>query len=190
MFCKTRMWRKKEQRSKMSVFSSSTELSQQHVYKEEDVLMDQQRCSLEMNCSLDHQELEPPQIKEEQEEPEAFPIKEEYEEPEPPWIKVDQEKLETFQIKEEQEEPEPPQIKEEQEELCISQDLEQMGVMLETDTIRVIHYLSQLDGTLGDSANRTMGCEEEMDHENRLLDINWKPVVKLHRISMSVLCDR
>ncbi|XP_060947147.1 zinc finger protein 845-like [Limanda limanda] len=44
------------------------ELPQQHVFKEEEVLTDQQLCHQERNSSLDQEEQEPPQIKEEQEE--------------------------------------------------------------------------------------------------------------------------
>ncbi|XP_029288956.1 zinc finger protein 37 homolog isoform X2 [Cottoperca gobio] len=45
-----------------------TELPQQHVCKEEEVLSDQQLCVQERNSSLDQEDPEPPQIKEEQEE--------------------------------------------------------------------------------------------------------------------------
>ncbi|XP_060947148.1 zinc finger protein 239-like [Limanda limanda] len=44
------------------------ELPQQHVFKEEEVLTEQQLCPQERNSSLDQEEQEPPQIKEEQEE--------------------------------------------------------------------------------------------------------------------------
>ncbi|XP_044233115.1 zinc finger protein 271-like isoform X8 [Thunnus albacares] len=44
------------------------ELPQQHVCKEEEVLADQQLCNQERNSSLDQEDPEPPQIKEEQEE--------------------------------------------------------------------------------------------------------------------------
>ncbi|XP_067471493.1 zinc finger protein 79-like isoform X1 [Thunnus thynnus] len=43
-------------------------LPQQHVCKEEEVLVDQQLCNQERNFSLDQEDPEPPQIKEEQEE--------------------------------------------------------------------------------------------------------------------------
>ncbi|XP_033973911.1 zinc finger protein 2-like isoform X1 [Trematomus bernacchii] len=45
-----------------------TELPQQHVWNEDEVLTDQQLCSQERNSSLDQEDPEPPQIKEEQEE--------------------------------------------------------------------------------------------------------------------------
>ncbi|XP_033946348.1 zinc finger protein 329-like [Pseudochaenichthys georgianus] len=45
-----------------------TELPQQHVCNEDEVLTDQQLCSQERNSSLDQEDSEPPQIKEEQEE--------------------------------------------------------------------------------------------------------------------------
>ncbi|XP_018538408.1 zinc finger protein 239 [Lates calcarifer] len=44
------------------------DLPQQHVCKEEEVLTDQQLCNQERNSSLDQEDPEPPQIKEEQEE--------------------------------------------------------------------------------------------------------------------------
>eukprot|EP00064_Thunnus_orientalis_P018880 superscaffoldBa00004499_g18988 len=44
------------------------ELPQQHVCKKEEVLADQQLCNQERNSSLDQEDPEPPQIKEEQEE--------------------------------------------------------------------------------------------------------------------------
>ncbi|KAM8743090.1 uncharacterized protein AB9X84_017532 [Acanthopagrus schlegelii] len=45
-----------------------TELPQQHVCKEEEVLSDQQLCNQERNSSLDQEDPEPPEVKEEQEE--------------------------------------------------------------------------------------------------------------------------
>uniref|UniRef100_A0A671WRI8 C2H2-type domain-containing protein n=1 Tax=Sparus aurata TaxID=8175 RepID=A0A671WRI8_SPAAU len=48
--------------------SDHTELPQQHVYKEEEVLADQQLCNQERNSSLDQEDPDPPEIKEEQEE--------------------------------------------------------------------------------------------------------------------------
>ncbi|XP_039905891.1 zinc finger protein 180-like isoform X1 [Simochromis diagramma] len=63
-----------------------------------------------------------------------------------------------------QEEPEPPQIKEEQEELCSSQEGEQLGLKEEPEV-----------------RNDPVQYEEEIDHQRRLLDITWKPEIKLHR---------
>ncbi|XP_037614665.1 uncharacterized protein LOC119481630 isoform X2 [Sebastes umbrosus] len=48
--------------------TTNTELPQQHVCKEEEVPVDQQLCIQEMNSSLDQEDPDPPQIKEEQEE--------------------------------------------------------------------------------------------------------------------------
>ncbi|XP_026005074.1 zinc finger protein 112-like isoform X2 [Astatotilapia calliptera] len=64
----------------------------------------------------------------------------------------------------EQEEPEAPQIKEEQEELCSSQEGEQLGLKEEPE----VH-------------NDPVQYEEEMERQRRLLDITWKPQIKLHR---------
>ncbi|MEQ2284869.1 hypothetical protein AMECASPLE_025970 [Ameca splendens] len=72
-----------------------------------------QFCSQERNSSLDHRELEPQHMKEEQDEPELP------------------------QIKEELEEIEPPQIKDEQEEFRISLDQEQLVLQQDTDTCMV-----------------------------------------------------
>uniref|UniRef100_A0A8C7WSM6 C2H2-type domain-containing protein n=1 Tax=Oryzias sinensis TaxID=183150 RepID=A0A8C7WSM6_9TELE len=77
---------------------------------------------------------EPPQIKEEQEEPEPPQIKEEHEEPEPPQIKEEQEEPEPPQNEEKWGKPKPPHIKEEPRELCISQDEEHLELRQETDT--------------------------------------------------------
>ncbi|KAI4821023.1 hypothetical protein KUCAC02_028975, partial [Chaenocephalus aceratus] len=49
-------------------FLLAKELPQQHVCNEEEVLTDQQLCSQERNSSLDQEDPEHPQIKEEQEE--------------------------------------------------------------------------------------------------------------------------
>ena len=49
-------------------FTVSLELQQQHVHEEEDILTNQQLCDQEWNSSLDQEDPEPPQIKEEQEE--------------------------------------------------------------------------------------------------------------------------
>ncbi|XP_029967545.1 uncharacterized protein LOC115402957 isoform X2 [Salarias fasciatus] len=62
-----------------------TELQQDHDWKE-DQLFEQ-----ETNCYLEQGEPEPPQIKEEQEEPGLLQFKENHEEPEPPQIKEEQE---------------------------------------------------------------------------------------------------
>ncbi|XP_024144870.1 zinc finger protein 25 [Oryzias melastigma] len=88
----------------------------QDYLSEEEVLCNQQR-----NSSVDHEDPEPPQVKEEIEEQEPSQIKEEYEEPEPPEIKDEREKAESYQNKDKQEEPEPPQMKEELEETEPSQ---------------------------------------------------------------------
>ncbi|XP_025755971.1 zinc finger protein 853 isoform X5 [Oreochromis niloticus] len=73
-----------------------------------------------------------------------------------------------------QEEPEPPQIKEEQEELCSSQEGEQLGLKEETE----VH-------------NDPVQYEEEMERQRRLLDITWKPQIKLHRtdIPQQDICE-
>ncbi|XP_056271005.1 glutamic acid-rich protein-like [Pseudoliparis swirei] len=105
----------------------TSDVQQQLVMKQE-VPPEQQ----DWSSSLDQDDPEPPNIKEEQEDqenPEPPHIKEEQEDqedPEPPHIKEEQEDPEPPHIKEEQEDPEPPHIKEEQDELRISQEGEQL----------------------------------------------------------------
>ena len=48
------------------MFSVPAELQQQHVHREQEVLADQQLCNQERTSSLDQEDPEPPQIKEEQ----------------------------------------------------------------------------------------------------------------------------
>ncbi|XP_063317311.1 zinc finger protein with KRAB and SCAN domains 8-like isoform X2 [Pelmatolapia mariae] len=78
-----------------------------------------------------------------------------------------------------QEEPEPPQIKEEQEELCSSQEGEQLGLKEETDTFMVTAAEEGEHSEPGGDGECFIS--QEMDCQRRLLDITWKPEVKLHR---------
>ncbi|XP_063317290.1 zinc finger protein 853-like isoform X3 [Pelmatolapia mariae] len=178
--------------------------------EEEEVLPEQQLCDQERSSSVEQEEPEPPQIKEEQEElcssqeGEQLGLKEEpevhhdpvqYEEEMErqrrllditwkPQIKLHRTDVPQQQVCEEeeevlpeqqlcdqersssvdQEEPEPPQIKEEQEELCSSQEGEQLGLKEEPE----VHH-------------DPVQYEEEMERQRRLLDITWKPQIKLHR---------
>ncbi|KAM4728869.1 uncharacterized protein FYW61_011697 [Anableps anableps] len=141
---------------------------------------------------------EPEQMKEEQEgqesplckknpvEPEPQQIKEEPEEPEPQQIKEESEEPEPQQIKEEPEEPAPQQIKEEPEECSISQ--EQLVLKLETDTLMTFRSKSQFTEVFGGSGDIMTRFEEEVDGQRRLLEINWKPVIRLHRCKLKQLC--
>ncbi|XP_054870501.1 uncharacterized protein LOC111563886 isoform X2 [Amphiprion ocellaris] len=95
---------------KLEIPSQTTGLPQQHVCKEYEVFTDQQLCNQKRNSSLDHDNQEPPLIKNEQEEL---------------YTSLDQEDLE------------PPKIKEEQEEFCTNREGEQLGVKQETDTFMV-----------------------------------------------------
>ncbi|XP_039466336.1 zinc finger protein 436-like [Oreochromis aureus] len=129
------------------------DLPQQHDCKEEEGLDEQQVCNQERNSSLDQEDPEPPQIKEEQEEPcssqegEQLGLKQETE---GIIVWTDEERLtllETIWKPElkldridptqqqvcDQEDPEPLHIKQEQEELCSSQEGEQLGVKQETE---------------------------------------------------------
>ncbi|XP_024118995.1 hydroxysteroid dehydrogenase-like protein 2, partial [Oryzias melastigma] len=81
-------------------------LPQHWLIKEEDIFNQQKNFSVEQN------DPEPTQTKEELVELEILQIQKEQEEQEPPQIKEEQKEPEPPQIKEEQKEPEPPQIKE------------------------------------------------------------------------------
>ncbi|XP_075338676.1 uncharacterized protein LOC142398523 [Odontesthes bonariensis] len=109
----------------------TAELSQQDVCKEENVLAERQLCDQESNSSVD------------------------------------------------QEEPEPPQIKEEQDELCPSQG-EQLVLSQETDTFMPLQSKPEGEEKLQETGNDVDQYEEEIDRQRRLLDITWKPRIKLH----------
>ncbi|XP_019954844.2 zinc finger protein 782-like isoform X1 [Paralichthys olivaceus] len=139
------------------------ELPKQHVCNEEEFSADQQLWNLERNPSLDQDEPEPPQIKEEQEELcasleiEQLVLKQEddddfllnttFKESDQDLKALPQQHVlneEEFPSDQqlwnlernpgpEQEEPEPPQIKEEQEELCTSLEVEQLVLKQEDD---------------------------------------------------------
>ncbi|XP_044214943.1 zinc finger protein 37-like [Thunnus albacares] len=114
-----------------------TELPQQHVCKEEEVLADQQLCNPESNTSLDQEDPEPPQIKEEQEE---------------------------LCTSLDQEDPEPPQMKEEQKELCTSLEGEQLVLKQETETFMLTPTCDESeDQTLDLSPDETQR-EAEKEH--------------------------
>ncbi|CAB1442449.1 unnamed protein product, partial [Pleuronectes platessa] len=151
------------------------ELPQHHACKKEEVLPDQQLCPQERNSSLDQEEPEPPQIKEEQEEiftsqeGEQLVLKQETEtcmltphceesdhrEPEElPQLHVckEEEVLTDQQLcaqerssSLDQEEKEPPQIKEEQEEMCTSQEGEQLVLKQETETCMLTPHCEESD---------------------------------------------
>ncbi|KAM4552101.1 uncharacterized protein PAE49_015630 isoform 1-T1 [Odontesthes bonariensis] len=114
----------------------TAELSQQDVCKEENVLAERQLCDQESNSSVD------------------------------------------------QEEPEPPQIKEEQDELCPSQG-EQLVLSQETDTFMPLQSKPEGEEKLQETGNDVDQYEEEIDRQRRLLDITWKPRIKLHTAELS-----
>ncbi|XP_035804104.2 zinc finger protein 37-like [Amphiprion ocellaris] len=94
---------------KPQITQHTADLPQQHVYKEEEVLASQQLCNLEKNSSLDLDDQEHLQMKEEQEE---------------------------LCTGLDLEDPQPSQIKEEQEELRTSQEGEQLVLKREIDESR------------------------------------------------------
>ncbi|XP_051809492.1 uncharacterized protein LOC110945292 isoform X2 [Acanthochromis polyacanthus] len=125
---------------KLQITLHTTELPLQQICtEEEEVPAEQNVCNQERNSSVDQEDPEPLQMKEEhmeictnldQEDPEPLQMKEEHmeicnsldqENPEPPQLKEEQEELCTNL---DQENPEPPQMKEEHEELCNSRDQE------------------------------------------------------------------
>ncbi|XP_035770823.1 zinc finger protein 45-like [Neolamprologus brichardi] len=106
-----------------------------------------------------------------------------------------------------QEEPEAPQIKEEQEELCSSQEGEQLGLKEETDTFMMTvaaeegeHSEPEADSDqLPSLSSDNFFCtkpkdtediriffqyNEEINHQQRQLAVNWKPEIKLYRIDV------
>ncbi|XP_067456477.1 zinc finger protein 271-like [Thunnus thynnus] len=114
-----------------------TELPQQHVCKEEEVLADQQLCDLEKNSSLDQEDPEPPQIKEEQKE---------------------------LCTSLDQEDPEPPQIKEEQKELCTSLEGEWLVLKQETETFMLTPTCDESEDQTLDLSPDEAQSEAEEEH--------------------------
>ncbi|XP_054870483.1 zinc finger and SCAN domain-containing protein 31-like isoform X2 [Amphiprion ocellaris] len=94
------------------------DLLQQHVCTEQVTLADQLPCNQERSSSLDQEDPDPPQIKEEDEDL---------------WTSMDQE------------DPESPQIKEEQEDLCNLMDGEQLVLKVETDIFMVTPNYKESD---------------------------------------------
>ncbi|XP_054882726.1 zinc finger protein 853-like [Poeciliopsis prolifica] len=92
-----------------------------------------------LQCHIYNQkELEPLQVKQEQEEPEDHQIKEEQNDLQHHEIKEEQEDLEHHQIKEEQEDLEHLHIKVEEKEVYCSQGEEQIELKQETDSCMVV----------------------------------------------------
>ncbi|XP_047223042.1 zinc finger protein 391-like isoform X2 [Girardinichthys multiradiatus] len=125
------------------------------------------------------------QTKEEQKEPELLLIKEEPEEPELMLVIEEPDEPEPQQIKQEPGEPEPQQIKQEPEECSISQ--EQLVLKQETETLMVFRSKSRFTEIFGGSGDIIIQFEEEVDGHRRLLEINWTPVIKLHRLELPQL---
>ncbi|XP_016531734.1 trichohyalin-like [Poecilia formosa] len=146
-------------------------VEEKEVYCSQDCL----QCNVynqERKSTLDQEELEALQVKQEQEEPEDHQIKEEQEDPKHQQIKVeekevdcsrdflqcniynqerkstlDQEEFEPLQVKQEQEEPEDHQIKVEGKEVYCSQGEEQIELKQETDTYMVVPVDEQTNQT-------------------------------------------
>ncbi|XP_054870495.1 zinc finger protein 287-like [Amphiprion ocellaris] len=117
---------------KPQITQHTADLPQQHVWKEEDILAEQKVCNQQRDSSVDQEDLEIPQMKEEQDElctsvflkdPESLQIG-----------KEEQEKLCTSM---DQGVPEPPKIKQDQDELCTNQEGRQLVLKQETNTFVV-----------------------------------------------------
>ncbi|XP_051798890.1 zinc finger protein 239-like isoform X6 [Acanthochromis polyacanthus] len=107
------------------------ELPQSYVCENEKTVVDHQPHDQERNSMVDHEDPEPPRIKDQQEE---LCASQDQSNPEISQIKMEQEELCTSLH---QLDPGLPQIKVEQDELCSSQDEELIGLKQETDTFDV-----------------------------------------------------
>ncbi|KAM9321789.1 uncharacterized protein KZ484_021860 isoform 2-T3 [Pholidichthys leucotaenia] len=144
------------------------DLTEEHVYQRQN----QKLC--------DQENLQPPQIKEEQVElhPETSYFKEEHKElnPETSTIKEEEDEIhpELLDIKVVQVElhPEPLNIKEEQDDPCSSPDGQQFVLNHESDRSSIIK--SECEGIF---------LEDEPKHQ---LDVAWNPETRLHRKGWSV----
>ncbi|XP_076732798.1 uncharacterized protein LOC143413494 isoform X1 [Maylandia zebra] len=135
-----------------------TDDPQQHVCKEEEeVLPEQQLWNQERSSSVDQEEPEPPQIKEEQEElcssqeGEQLGLKEE---------------TDTFMVTaaEEGEHSEP----------------EANTDQLPSHSSDTFTFLQSKSKEIFEVINNSILYEEENDHQHRLMDISWKPEIQLH----------
>ncbi|XP_051798094.1 zinc finger and SCAN domain-containing protein 2-like [Acanthochromis polyacanthus] len=107
------------------------ELPQSYVCENEKTVVDHQPHDQERNSMVDHEDLEPPRIKDQQEE---LCTSQDQSNPEISQIKMEQEELCTSLA---QSNPGLPQIKVEQDKLCSSQEEELIGLKQETDTFEV-----------------------------------------------------
>ncbi|XP_008273909.1 oocyte zinc finger protein XlCOF8.4-like [Stegastes partitus] len=111
----------------------------QHTCTNQAGLAEQQFCNHERSSSLDQEDPEPPEIKEEEQE---FCTSLDLEGPKSPQNIEEQGELCTAL---DQDDPEPPQIKEEQEELYTSQEEEQLLLKQETDSFMVTPAYEESD---------------------------------------------
>ncbi|XP_050926197.1 zinc finger protein 112 isoform X2 [Lates calcarifer] len=189
-----------------------TELPQQHVCKEEEVLTEQQLCNQERNSSLDQEEPEPPQIKEEQEEVCSSQEGEQL---------VLKQESQTFMLTPTNEESEHSEAEANSEQQLLShnspvaESQDQRGSQhvdpgsttnVETQTKRRrlnnnIHnsvttqnhcdtefFKERLTAAVkemfGDFEQTIAEYEEEIARQRRLLNIVWKPEIRLHRTEL------
>ncbi|XP_051809102.1 zinc finger protein 239-like isoform X1 [Acanthochromis polyacanthus] len=152
---------------KLQITLHTTELPLQQICKEEEVPAEQNVCNQERNSSVDQEDPEPPQMKEEHMEI---------------CTNLDQEDLE------------PPELKEEHEELCNSLDRQQSGQTAAADTSQkadsfmLVQYKSKCEELAREKfsiSEDTIGhYEEATDCHRRPFNITKNLQIKLHRIDL------
>ncbi|XP_054870477.1 transcription factor SPT20 homolog isoform X2 [Amphiprion ocellaris] len=152
---------------KPQITQHTTELPQQQICKEEEVPTEQNVCIQERNSSVDQENPETLQIKEEQEE---------------------------LPTNLDQEDTEPPQMREEEEELCNSLDRQQSGqtaaadMNQKADSFMLVQCKSKCEELSREKfsvSEKTIGhYEKEINRQRRLFNITQNLQIKLHRIDL------
>ncbi|XP_023151333.2 zinc finger protein 853-like [Amphiprion ocellaris] len=152
---------------KPQITQHTAELPQQQICKEEEVPTEQNVCIQERNSSVDQENPETLQIKEEQEE---------------------------LPTNLDQEDTEPPQMREEEEELCNSLDRQQSGQTAaadrnqKADSFMLVQCKSKCEELSREkfcvSENTTGHYEKEINRQRRLFNITQNLQIKLHRIDL------
>nr|XP_020495407.2 uncharacterized protein LOC109988305 [Labrus bergylta] len=151
-----------------------TDVPQQHVCKEEEVLVDQQLCNQERNSSPDQDEPEPPQIEEEQEEHCSS------QEGEQLVLKETDTSMLTL-THEERDHSEVQLLNEHQPISNSSHDAEDQDP---TGSEHINKGLTSAEDKFVVSKNTNVEYEGGIDWKSRLLDIVWKPHIYLNRIDV------
>ncbi|XP_054870481.1 zinc finger protein 267-like isoform X3 [Amphiprion ocellaris] len=152
---------------KPQITQHTAELPQQQICKEEEVPTEQNVCIQERNSSVDQENPETLQIKEEQEE---------------------------LPTNLDQEDTEPPQMREEEEELCNSLDRQQSGqtaaadMNQKADSFMLVQCKSKCEELSREKfsvSENTIGhYEKETNRQRRLFNITQNLQIKLHRIDL------